>query len=160
MIKFNLFIFLLCDFNEKPQKLDRYRICGIIIVYSIKRGRKMQNLQAEMRVRNHKIVNVSEHAKHRFISRLQKNINTIEKIDISNLPAVPVSTRRHNTRPKNVVTYYLVRIFKQDIVMLVEDSKLKDGSVIPKLSTVMNNGPVVEAVWEAGIVSLEEKLAA
>jgi hypothetical protein len=107
----------------------------------------------ELRIRNHTVVALGNHAKLRFKQRLSLNIDKHSAIDISKLDAVAVSTRHAEHRAGSICTYYLARIRNEDIVIVVEDSKDRC-----EMSTIMTDGNVVDAVWNAGIAKLEQKL--
>lgn len=107
----------------------------------------------KLRLRNHTVVALGAHAKLRFKQRLSLNIDKHSAIDISKLDAVAVSTRHAEHRKNHVCTYYLARIRNEDVVFIVEE-----GSNRCEMSTLMTDGHVVEAVWNAGIAKLEQKL--
>ena len=107
----------------------------------------------ELRIRNHTVVALGGHAKLRFKQRLSLNIDKHSAIDISKLDAVAVSTRHAEHRAGSICTYYLARIRNEDVVLVIEESKNRC-----EMSTIMTEGHVVEAVWNAGIAKLEQKL--
>jgi hypothetical protein len=120
----------------------------------------------KMRVRKyHQSILISEHAKQRFLERLNIDITKHSSIDMSKLPAVAVRTLRNdwdtgcNTKDTNISTHYLARIKNEDVVLVVEESDI-DDSYETRLSTVINSGHLIDDIWIKGINKLNNKLKA
>jgi hypothetical protein len=109
-----------------------------------------------MRVRHyHKSILISEHAKQRFLERLNIDITKHISIDMSKLPAVAVRTLRDNLN--DIVTHYLARIKNEDVLLVVKESDIIDRYET-QLITVITRGQKLDYAWDEGINKLNNKL--